>query len=1171
MLTKFIAVLQNARLEMTAKEIADALWLAVKMDEIQRDEYVDPSLTVLQRHEGVAAEDYHLGDEQMPMPRISSLQQAPFAADISTKMQLSGERSDGENSLFRIPAVSALPHALAIARALRPFMRRFPSKTMFVFNEHATAQRIAETQNSIWSPVLEPLLTRWFDIALVIDEGVSMMLWMQTIVELRSLLEHHGAFRDVRLWRLATNDRESVQIYAGMGSVRKQNRAHNPKELIDPSGQRLILVVTDCVSAAWHSGKVQQVLDVWGNKNLVTLVQMLPRRLWHQTALNAATQLQVSSSSQHISNIQLKTHKVLQRLDEPVETEQRIAFPVVTLEHRTLLALAYMITGMESTWVTGITFEKEREDIVNQVPKEQEEQHLSSVKRVQLFRANASPTSHKLAGLLAATPIPISSHLIQVLQYTMLREANSVHVAEVMLGGLLEEVRRDEEMHVSAPVEYDFISGVRDLLLNAVPMPDAYQVLRETSTFVREHHDQRLDFIALTVESNASKQAIITTKESHTLAQITATVLRRLGGDFASFAEKLEQQIRKYETASVNNPGEAGPNKRETSQKTAKTVARRTDDATFPEQQRQASEKNRATESRREQATPGKVDIGEIASWLELKKSMAHAPILVLGSRAGSLFRSQNFYDVLERYSYRNFHGLAANEQFGECYNVLKQVQFYEGELHSLLRSSMRDSIPTEADIFLAELIKQGFFQEIISTNIDDVLEQALVQVGLREANDFELLWPPLERPHLERRLTYRITKIFGDFASRVYDVLRQQFLLQSNQGLINLVEHILAKDVLMVGVDPIWDEELLRVLPASKSTLWLVGEEGLVNHPLLSEHAIDRPIMYLTENEDVYENFLQALKQSFSQESGILTSEAIPYLSKEDAEREVRKGPMMQTDGMHIARVLMRKAAEDAQSSTVLFLGSRAGALFRSQKLYETCKLFSFRDFFSMSQIEQFTECYRVLYQNNLTQNDLSVILHDSLDDFSITDTDIQLAELIKQGMFGAIVTTNIDDALERACKSITMRENQDFQVLLPQQEEAGDPGNYTQKTPCLLVKLFGDFAIREYNINRRDVYLGKYENFSETLSSLLSRDILFIGYDPLWDQAIDGLIPEEGQNLWFVNEELYEDCQVFRLLQRRNGRYIVGEKGSYELFIQDLYRRIPLRNAQEHLPENR
>ncbi len=76
---------------------------------------------------------------------------------------------------------------------------------------------------------------------------------------------------------------------------------------------------------------------------------------------------------------------------------------------------------------------------------------------------------------------------------------------------------------------------------------------------------------------------------------------------------------------------------------------------------------------------------------------------------------------------------------------------------------------------------------------------------------------------------------------SRVYTVAKRDFYLDSIQELKDILEHILARDILVIGFDPAWDAEMIRAFPAGKGSLWLVTEEDTHNrHPLafLGKHG---------------------------------------------------------------------------------------------------------------------------------------------------------------------------------------------------------------------------------------------------------------------------------------------------------------------------------------------
>ena len=245
----------------------------------------------------------------------------------------------------------------------------------------------------------------------------------------------------------------------------------------------------------------------------------------------------------------------------------------------------------------------------------------------------------------------------------------------------------------------------------------------------------------------------------------------------------------------------------------------------------------------------------------------------------------------------------------------------------------------------------------------------------------------------------------------------------------------------------------------------------------------------------------------------------------------------------------------KDAGRSTVLFLGARAGGLFRSKTLYGTVQNFSLRAFNNMSRIERFGECCRVLLEEDLRRSEIDTILIESLEGLQITETDISLAELVKRGFFDTIISTNIDDLLMKAFAWVGMEEFNDFQVFIPHQSSVEDIESPQQRQFCRLIKVFGDLASGEYYI-RNDFYLETQERLKAYLEFALENDVLMLGYDPFWDRAINIIFPLVGQELWYVNED--EEKPFLRLLRHRKGKYIVGRERNYDHFIKALHRHL-------------
>jgi|GEM_PF-1172809 len=161
---------------------------------------------------------------------------------------------------------------------------------------------------------------------------------------------------------------------------------------------------------------------------------------------------------------------------------------------------------------------------------------LDASQRVQRFRMTASPLSRKLAGLLAAAPI-INLPIVRLIQQTLLPSSRSVQVAEVFLGGLLKPKSVIATDTNPDTVEYEFIEPEsRNILLEDSPISDSTDVLNAVSRYVAEEMGKSLDdFMALLkAPSTANGENI------RPFAEVAARILKKMGGEYARFAEELE-------------------------------------------------------------------------------------------------------------------------------------------------------------------------------------------------------------------------------------------------------------------------------------------------------------------------------------------------------------------------------------------------------------------------------------------------------------------------------------------------------------------------------------------------------------------------------------------------------------------------------------------------------
>lgn len=537
MIERVIGAFRNLGFNLDDTEIADILWLTVQMRRSQS------SLLPQLKQQPASTPEITPTPPQLPLNQNTKSLESPNKTEVSANVYSQSPQDSNQTASglpINVSAAQALRNQLAISRSLRPLKRRVPSKREFVLDETATAERIAEEK--LLLPVMRPAPERWLELALVIDEGASMMLWKQTIKEFKQLLERHGAFRDVRTWGLFISEDSKVWLHSKTGSVSRQKKLHNPRELIDPNGRRLFVIISDCVSPAWRNGTITKALAAWASTSPMTIIQVLPEWLWERSALGVADSILLRSLAPGVPNQQL-IMTALDLLDES-DVVNKLKVPVVALEPESLRNWAWMVAGAGDVQTKGFLLALDAEVFdIDDESTENNRVELSAKQHLQRFRLTASPMARKLAGLLAAAPVSLP--VVRLIRQKMLPQSSQVHVAEVFLGGILKPLSPIDEGVDADKIQYDFVDGVRDLLLDAVPLTESTEVLRKVSEYVAQRAGLSVDeFTAMLVNPGLpvddSSGVLL-----RPFAQVTAKVLRRLGGKYTELAEELEQSSEK--------------------------------------------------------------------------------------------------------------------------------------------------------------------------------------------------------------------------------------------------------------------------------------------------------------------------------------------------------------------------------------------------------------------------------------------------------------------------------------------------------------------------------------------------------------------------------------------------------------------------------------------------
>jgi tetratricopeptide (TPR) repeat protein len=546
----FIKKLQSYDPNLAFTDIADILWLA---------QFVPSSLTfgtTNNQSEGKTLSSFDaFFDEEAPLPPASLV--PPSHADGTSSKLEEGEQTksaalgigtDDANLAsssvpvlpFRAPGVSALTGGLKIARALRPLGRQVPSPSKQVFDEEATIYRIAE--EGVWLPATKPSTEKWLDLALVIDKSRSMLIWERTVWELRQLLTSFGIFKNVECWELRTETSDGEPILTRQGDT--TTRSRRARELYAANGRRQVVVLSDCVSQGWRTGKAFKWLAPLAKNNAVTLFQLLPERMWEGTALdhtNIATNESVyfHFKAGEIGNRRLVAADNIYFLPVEWQSPQKLALPVVELEPGKIYEWACTLaeSGQHKTPGFVINFAPSGRKKADRFSYSTDGEADNTVERLlKDFVANTSQSARTLAVWLSAFEF-FNLPLIRLIQRKVLPETNQSHLAEIYLSNLIVQLPSPDSQHVEQ-LHFRFVSGVREVLNAQLPEYAESQIWQSLTDFViKDASPQQLvEFSSFLL---VDRSEFTMERRLQRFAAVTAQKLVSLGGKYAEIGEQI--------------------------------------------------------------------------------------------------------------------------------------------------------------------------------------------------------------------------------------------------------------------------------------------------------------------------------------------------------------------------------------------------------------------------------------------------------------------------------------------------------------------------------------------------------------------------------------------------------------------------------------------------------
>ncbi len=538
--------LDEAGLDPEPDELADILWLAARI--LREGGAAERPADKSKRQSTHSEVPTQSPSQEKPLgesaPRLSSAAYEPPKptpeASVTLHRHRPEEQADmGDEPLpaspFRTPGVTPLPNALALSRALRPLRRRIPSRRARVLDLEATVQQIAD--KDLWQPVTRPYPEPWLDLDLVVDDSKSMVVWRPQVHALHRLLLRQDAFGRLRLLHLR-RDGDNLALFDARG---RRVRAEPP--VTNPMRRRLILLLSDCVATDWQGTHgVAEILRQRLRHTPVTLLQMLPQRLWSNSALGDMERVSLHA----VTPAQLNSGLVS---DRAYWSRDVAKLPVITLHAHALRTWAALIAGRSDLWCAGLAFSpRSLPEATAAAPAASPD---DSAQRLAAFRDFASPEARDLARDLSVLPLnlPIMRLAQRVLSG---KDGRLTQLAEVFLGGILQRV--DHHLPVGQQetdpdhIPFDFVGTIRERLLQELPTDEVRRIDECMSRAVEQHLGQASDFFALIAQDGGNLRLPLN-ESTLPFARIRAKVLSRLGGGYLERALAITKRIKEIETS----------------------------------------------------------------------------------------------------------------------------------------------------------------------------------------------------------------------------------------------------------------------------------------------------------------------------------------------------------------------------------------------------------------------------------------------------------------------------------------------------------------------------------------------------------------------------------------------------------------------------------------------
>lgn len=408
-LVDWLARQADRRVTLSAREVAELIWLAGALDEPDDAHARSASAPTPEMDKPAAAEVQDAVDVAFAAP-------GDRPPDAPAHLEPAGDRPRVERRGVRVARPSALPQRRAWARALHRLAARGPDAARPVVDVPSTVRRVAAS--GLWDLVYRDAEVPMTHLVLILDTAGQVAPWKAQVESIADLPEIRGSFRRFLMLYADLSRADVLEVWEQRGEV---HRPLSMRSLPQPGEQVRVVFVTDGLGlavtegawAAWIRTRTPDVTIAW--------VHPWPRAAWiHSPVARSALPAHVRMPKPDALPIVPLNAEGLESLSGWARGQRTNDLPYVNIPTQPTRVARHSVQGGETDWP----------------------------ERARRFSQQCGPIAAELLGLAAAVPGRLDLPMLEAVAARFQMEADRYSLSLVLSSGFFRRLQPSTPMLV---------------------------------------------------------------------------------------------------------------------------------------------------------------------------------------------------------------------------------------------------------------------------------------------------------------------------------------------------------------------------------------------------------------------------------------------------------------------------------------------------------------------------------------------------------------------------------------------------------------------------------------------------------------------------------------------------------------------------------------------------